>query len=255
MLDLQFNVTAKDLLANVNRNTKQTHAALENLARLFPAHADSSEELSPFLTVPAFESFAQTARAMTGARLIAYTPFIVDEEARNQWESYSIAEQSWTTSAAVMPGSNVATTKNINPHIWIRDATGSDISDPGPAPYAPIWQVSPPPSDTKFINYNLASDRGVEDWISLQFEQNATWSFLSQPVDASSIFGNENYSENDMSGEPTSLAWIPVEETLLSSTERVSGAIVADIPWTALLRNVSLIMKFGKIAEMIGEKI
>ena len=241
---LQFNVTATDLLAAVDRNANQLHASLENLARLFPSHADSSDETSPLLTVRDFEAFAMATREVTGAQLIAYAPFVLDDTTRVSWEEYSVAEQSWIESSALFhPDFDVENIDTINPRIWLRDANRNPVVDPGPAPYVPIWQVSPPPSDTNLINFNLASSEEVEEWIFLQEYQNNSWSYLSQPMDVFALFGEANYPEEDLS-EPASLAWVPVAHSLLSSDEddEVAGAIVADVRWSTLLRDVSEMM-------------
>lgn len=237
-------MTALDLLKDVDRNTKHMHASLENLGRLYPSHADSSEEeVSPLLTVRDFEGFAMSVREMTGVRHIAYVPFILDEATRFDWEFYTLMHQSWieTSAATFHPDWPTENVQVINPRIWLRDAVGNGIVDPGPTPYAPLWQVSPPPvADTSVINFNMASDRSVGEWISLQLNQSTSWSFLSQPVNTSSIFGTGNDNKPDDSDEPTSLAWIPVTESLSSPESPVAGAIVANVPWTTLLRNVSI---------------
>ena len=233
---VQFNVTAFGLLAAVDRNTVRTHAALSNLAQLFPSHADGTEEMSPFLTVQDFDEFAAVSRELSGARSVSYCPFIWDERARMSWEQYSVAEQSWmesTTDAVLEP---------IPPRIWLSDGNGVGMVDPGPAPYAPLWQVSPiPVTDTSMINFNMASDARVVEWMTVQLEQNTSWSFLSQPGYHSILVPSSGELV-----EPTSLAWIPVLESrfAMESDEepQVSGALVADMPWTTILSNVSCVM-------------
>jgi hypothetical protein len=217
------------------------HASLENLARMFPSHAESSAEDSPFLTINDFEVFAMSARDTTWVKTVLYAPFILDNESRSQWETYSVSKQSWIVqSAAFHPDFDWTDVKDISPRIWLRDGNGFYAADPGPGPYVPIWQVSPPPSDTFLINFNLASEEYVEEWINLQEFQNDTWSFLSPPVNASTLFGGDHYHEEDLI-EPVSLAWFPVMPNLLLSEDddEPSGAFVADVRWTTLMRDVS----------------
>lgn len=209
---------------------------------MYPSHAESSAEDSPFLTLNDFEAFAMPIREMTGLKSILYAPFILDDQSRPQWEAYSVSEQSWIVhSAAFHPDFDITNIQDISPRIWIRDGNEFYASDPGPGPYVPIWQVSPPPSDTFLINFNLASEEYVEEWIVLQEYQNDTWSFLSPPVNASALFGGEHYHEEEDVSEPASLAWLPVMPSLLLSEDddEPSGAIVADVRWTALMRDVS----------------
>ena len=243
---LQFNVSANDLLATVNRNAQDLHSSLTNLARLYPSHADSSvTEMSPVLTVRDFEAFAMEARQMTGARVVSYAPLILSEPLRTEWEAYAIAEQSWIEQSASIfyPNETIDPVQPISLRIWLRDGNGEEMIDPGPAPYVPIWQTSPPPvKDTTPINFNLGADTRIGDWIQLQLEQNTTWSFLTEPTDTMALFGEANYpppAENAPI-EPGSLAWIPVEETLLSTEDTLAGAIIADVPWSSLLRNVCI---------------
>lgn len=230
-------------MASVDQNAKNLHSSLTNVARLYPSYADNSEEESPILTIRDWEAFAMETRQMTGARLLSYAPLLSEEDGRTEWEPYSVAQQSWIMESANAFYSDdpiVESIDPISPRIWLRGGNGQDMIDPGPAPYMPIWQTSPPPvKDTWLVNYNLAADKRVEDWIELQLEQNTTWSFLAEPVNHL-FMGGDNFPADDKIEEPGSLAWIPVLQTLMSQEETLTGAIVADIPWSALLRNVSI---------------
>ena len=222
------------------------------MARLYPSYADNSEEVSPVLTIRDFEAFAMEARQMTGARSLTYAPLLLTEDLRTEWEPYTVAQQSWIKESAdtFYPDDPlVETIDPITPRIWLRDGNEQEMIDPGPAPYMPIWQVSPPPvKDTSLVNFNLAADKRVDDWIGLQLEQNTTWSFLSEPVDL--FVGHRDNYPTDQIEEPGSLAWIPVLQTLMSQEETLAGAIVADVPWSTLLRNVSMGRKsFVKIRK------
>jgi len=239
-----FNVTANGVLAAVDRNTALAHASLSNLARLFPSHADSTEEMAPFLTVQEFDDFAAVSREITGARSVSYCPFIWDELARTSWEGYSVTEQSW------MERSTDAVLEPIPNRIWLRDGNGVRMVDPGPAPYAPLWQVSPiPVGDTSMINFNMASDASVEEWITVQLEQNTSWSILTRPGYHSMLAPS-----SEQLVEPTSLAWIPVLESRSAMENvdepQVSGALVADLAWTTILSNV-LPFGHGAVAVVV----
>ena len=243
----QFNLSAHDLLASVDRNAQLLHSSLTSLAQLYPSYADGTPQdasRTMFLTLRDWEAFARQARDMTGARMIAYAPLLLQEDVRPDWEAYAVAEQSWIReSASTFDDPDVTTLPEtiepIRPSIWLRDGSGQSIIDPGPTPYLPMWQVSPPPvHDTTPINFNFASDKRIDDWIELQLDQNTTWSFLSEPWNAGFVFGLENYPP-EQRNEPGSLAWIPMVDSLVTAEKTLAGAIVADVPWSALLRHVS----------------
>lgn len=279
---VQFNITANDLVMAVNRNTASTHASLDNLARLFASQAhrvssaatataaDDAVVVTPMITVHDFEGFAMAARDQTGARVIAYTPFIgntpqdqndaenataaiagANDEARMEWEAYAMAEQGWIqTAAAFYPSSSTSNNvQPIKPRIWLLDGNGDAMEDPTTGPYAPIWQRSPPPpiDNTSIVNFNLASDALVKEWMDVQLKySNDTWSFLTAPIWSSdSLLGATTTTttttdgEQDIEKAPTSLALIPVAQSLYSRDDPVTGAIVADIPWSSFFRNVS----------------
>lgn len=226
---------------------------------MYPSHAETTAEMSPLLTIQDFEDFASATRELTGARFVAYCPLIWDDLTRMAWEGYSVAEQSWMERYA-----HNAVLEPISPRIWLRDGNDDGLVDPGPAPYAPLWQVSPVPvTDTSMINFNMASDPRVEEWMMTQLEQNTSWSFLSQP-DYRFLWSSSALPSGEEAG-PTSLAWIPILErsdsaipdSALDEEEgpQVSGALVADMPWTALLRNVSVMKQSGMVISFCCKRV
>jgi hypothetical protein len=235
---LQFQVSALELLAAVDRNSAHVHDSLHTVALLYPAQADSTPEDSPLVTVLNFEVFAQVARTATGAPVMAYTPFVWDDDARSKWLSYSERMQGWLEYAAAFdPALDARTLEPIKTNLWLRNGNGNGVAmtDPGPGPYAPVWQVSPP--DPAIVNFNLASDISVEAWMGAQVN-GTSFSFLSEPIFATALLGvsSEQVQDNPV---PTSLAILPVAAGLLEPPQDVTGALVAVIPWTTFFENVS----------------
>jgi hypothetical protein len=233
---LQFHVSALELLAAVDRNSAHVQDSLHTVALLYPTQADSTPEDSPLVTLPNFEVFAQAARTATGAPIMAYTPFVWDDDARSKWQSYSEREQGWLKYAAAFdPALDATTLEPIKTNLWLRNGNGVAMTDPGPDPYAPVWQVSPP--DPGIVNFNLASDISVEAWMGAQVN-GTSFSFLSEPIFATALLGvnSEQVQDNPV---PTSLAILPVAASLLEPPQDVTGALVAVIPWTTFFENVS----------------
>jgi hypothetical protein len=113
-------------------------------------------------------TFFNQQRVRSGLEAIIYTP-LVSEANKDQWGQYSYSQQGWIEesraivanaqgelegkSALVGIDSVIA---DIAPIIWEVDPDYNPIpAVAGPDPYAPFWQMSPPPFSPIVINYNL----------------------------------------------------------------------------------------------------
>jgi len=155
-----------------------TRLHVENFVQVFDSVSDTitaaardSADGFPFVTVPHFEILGSHVRAISRVEMFAFVPLITEEQ-RVAWQTYADQQQGWvaesrdfavsrarahgTAGAAEEP---MYMAEPIVPFIYQQNETGHVVPAPGPGPYAPIWQVSPPPFHTDLvINYNMMAE-------------------------------------------------------------------------------------------------
>lgn len=148
------------------------HVSQENVRKVFGhlkalSVATTSQVLNdpnvnwPFTTLPDFEVRGATARNSSQAIIIALLPMVSDAD-RAEWEAYSQSHQGWIQESHGESQLGGTPMQPIAEEIYRRqelnDSTKIPVPDPeGAGPYAPVWQLSPPPplNDTTTINLNL----------------------------------------------------------------------------------------------------
>lgn len=193
----------------------------------------------------------QQIRQSTGASVVAYAPFIGNNEtARLLWEAYSVQQQQESFAASGTSGA-------ISPYIY-DDQIQSRTRDAGPGPYSPLWQQSPPPTTTRDdlgstshyqVNYNLQRNEYVARATAASSIHTTTPSSSS---DVSLVHVKEDLSKTwlgagSLSTQTTEstalLIVVPVQaQQLLSEsttiTKGIVGHIIALISWNSLLQDI-----------------
>ena len=116
----------------------------------------------PLVTVPHFETKGHHARSLSDADVIAFCP-LVSEENRVDWEAYASEQQGWIEQGQErVYGGDYS--YPISPNIMENDdiMNGTLVKAQGPAPYLPVWQMSPPPFDPTVVNIDLMSDPSLK---------------------------------------------------------------------------------------------
>jgi hypothetical protein len=108
----------------------------------------------------------------SGIEGITFTP-LISEANKGRWQQYAFSRQGWIEESRAIisnakgdleDGSALvgidAVNANITPVIWEAGHSPDYIPIPalGPAPYAPFWQMSPPPFLPGVINYNMLAE-------------------------------------------------------------------------------------------------
>ena len=144
--------------------------AFRNLAEIITTASVTTNASFPFVTVPMWEVYASQARLQSGAEIFAFTP-IVEEAEMGLWANYSNSHQGWLQESRnlqqnrkeVVVGSSYLN-DSVAPWIYEHEPTALQkgefvqIRPPGPGPYTPFWQVSPPPVNPAFIGYNFLAE-------------------------------------------------------------------------------------------------
>lgn len=161
--------TMKDFSANHVRNLQQ---AFRGMAETYRVTASRSNMTWPYVTLPVMEVHGSHLREASGVELVTFAP-VVTQEQRSAWrnwtwenqgwlnESYEIAEQQAASSGS---SSNYESTSyqkgSISGDLFRRDGISPDFPI-----HFPIWQCSPPPFSSKFINYNIMGTSWMNDML------------------------------------------------------------------------------------------
>jgi hypothetical protein len=252
------------LFANTVKSASRFHVqnilvALKGMSNSITGEQNrGSSKVFPFVTVPKFEILGESTRRQSGMEMVAFSP-IVSEDNVPVWLNYSIANQGWMDeSREVVVSSGEGSLQvsdylpgGIMPFIFEFDKSSQLIPSKGPAPYFPLWQMSPPPFFPGFVNYNMkqsdaflhtlydavevvheAAFTAVEDISQLagtavKFEDHEAYH-------ASLVNWVKNGSRSTY-GHPHSVIMQPVFKTLNDDSSEIVGLITGVVPWDRYL--------------------
>jgi len=154
----QYAFTIRDV---AHYNARSILESFESKADTITSFAISSDLQWPFLTIPHFETRFEHSRNDSFAEVIAFAPLITTYQ-RNFWEKYSVMNQNWMKeSLKKLENDNMIGSIDpglISENIYTLDDEGRPTEENSWGPFAPIWQISPPPTNASIMNYNLLSD-------------------------------------------------------------------------------------------------
>jgi hypothetical protein len=166
---LQYYLFANTIQDASQSNIQDIMLASRSLSKAITAEAVETNSYFPFVTVPMFEVYGETARVQSGFELIMFSPVVTKDNVPN-WEEYSVANQGWMeTSKSIFLGGDKRRSYgedgaltasdylegDISPIIYEMDENGFHPLDSGDGPFTPIWQTSPPPFSPGLINVRL----------------------------------------------------------------------------------------------------
>lgn len=231
----------------------------------------------PFITLPRFEERVSAVRRSANLEILGFLP-VVETMEREDWEAYSVQEQGWiqesynavATSADLGSGldskSNNSNTDerstpiviipiesptsqpagpvdySISPTISISSG-GEYITHPRKGPYAPMWQLSPPPppSESAVVNTDLMSVPAFRLLFGSILEEENEDTKASSGVAISSVMPLSIYSTNMVSddSEPTgdlsqsarSVMFHPIRESY-GQEGAIEGYAMGIFEWT-----------------------
>ncbi|CAB9508033.1 Receptor-type guanylate cyclase gcy [Seminavis robusta] len=236
----QYVVTIKDTAVDLENSIDDSFTAVTDS---ITAHAQTSESVFPFVTVPFFEVHGHHARDISHVDFFSFCP-LVAEANRQAWEDYSVFNQWWvqgdqietyTTAEQVAIVTN-ETEQKIPSNIYRIDEQGHRTVNLGHPPYAPRWQISPPPSDVIVVNYDVLSTDTVKAIFDAMVVTNS-------PV-MSGIVDNRLLQSAGVTEEaPSSLLVFPVYQNFNYSTPDIVGFLEVLFNWKTFL---SLLLPEGQ---------
>jgi hypothetical protein len=234
------------------KNVKTMYMGIESMAVLFPSAAQHSGETLPFVEIPEFEAFGESARLQSKASMIAFSPLLTSSHQLRAWNAFSSSHTNWTCEGrsidsvvAIIHGSRSAAgmaghpadeeceSVNISSFVYKIDSTGRKVQEIGSGPFSPIWEMTPTPNDS-IVNFNLASNQLFADLLNYAVVSKTP--ILSKPLEERHVFG---LSAAD-NGAPMSVLLQPVYDGFKHGVEhKVVGTVTAFIPWQEFFMDVS----------------
>lgn len=201
----------------------------------------------PWVTMPMWEVHGKHLRQQSGVEMVGFSPIITAEQ-RAEWLAYSQTHQGWIDEARVISG-------NGGEEGYVQGSVSPELyNEFGVMPifpmHYPIWQLTPPPFDPAFINYDMANDTFLINLLpTLPIAREA---LFSDVLDLSILSGTAvsakdhlsfhdilatNLSVDEAYLQPHSLIVQPVFQTL-ENTSNLVGLLVGVVPWDLYLTNL-----------------
>ena len=234
-----------------------------DMAETITTAAINNGEDFPFVRVKLFEVPAKQTRELTGVEMFSWNPFVTEAQ-RQGWYNFTQAEMGWyeESKEIVINDSDTLLTATsyspgtVRPYIWRSTAepdgsTGNEEVPKG-GPFAPIWQMSPPPFDPALLQYDMFGETYVESMLPVMFRTrdglmsalDPTLSRLAglavNQTDHETFHSNCVTSVNGLSSydHPHSVHLQPVFKKLQDPTSELVGFLALVVPWDCYLANL-----------------
>jgi len=234
-----------------------------DMAETITTAAINNDEDFPFVRVKLFEVPAKQTRELTGIEMFSWNPFVTEGQ-REAWYNFTQAEQGWydESKEIVINDSDTLLTATsyspgtMHPYIWRStvEADGSRGNEEVPkgGPFAPIWQMSPPPFDPALLQYDMFGETYVETMLPVMFRTrdglmsalDPTLSRLAglavTQTDHETFHSKCVTSVNGLSSydHPHSVHLQPVFKKLQDPTSELVGFLALVVPWDCYLANL-----------------
>jgi hypothetical protein len=268
----------RSVAGNVETNAHDALAESVSVSRLAMAEALRNNMQWPFVTLSSFEIHAKHTNSRTSAETVIICPFITERNL-DQWSNYSVAHQGWIEEGLKSQDDYNNTTflnDQITPnvyHIEVNDDGNHDIINDRDAccndgyPIMPVWQMSPAPSRSHIVNYNLMSIqhyRDIYDAVLLFRGPVVGKASPSNPLTEDALNkaskaenhrslhahtveldddGLNTHSLNDETSEsassfPHSSLTYPIFENFREANSTVVGLVFSVIPWDSYVKKI-----------------
>jgi hypothetical protein len=155
----------RSVTANVKANVQGVLSATMTISVLFTSEALRNDMKWPFVTLSSFEVYVEHTSARSSAEAVVVCPFVTRDNIQ-RWPNYATNHQGWIAEGfQIHENSHNVTVDPIVPivyHVEISDVGGRkefvndlDSCCDDHYPIMPIWQISPPPTASQIVNYNL----------------------------------------------------------------------------------------------------
>jgi hypothetical protein len=202
------------------------------------AHAASSNEVWPFVTLPFFESYAANIRATSQIEVLMVANLVKEEE-RTLYLNYTATNhEAWVAESHEVSKENVDEFSPTGYTKYMKRLSLAEwIPDVPRATYWSTWQSTPPPFNYKLINWNVASNVDLAALIE-------AGTLLKNETLYSRISALEYLSAKDHDGlhsaSPTPHAYVSrvIHEQVGNDDSPVVGVVTGGMAWDVALKDL-----------------
>ena len=236
---------------------------VETFATTVTSYALDTNKTWPYVTIPHIEARGKDFLNVSYTHLISIAP-IVQPEAINEWNTYSVANQGWiqesykyreqtgytnkgygdSTNNDWNEGIDATVAERIPPQVYRTDEAGNKYPlnqltmDVGAPFVTPVWQEASAPTHVETINFDLYSHPIFQK--VFDFAKETDSAILSPVFNVKTLLGEDALYEVEEDGtiHPESILVQQIYDTFNPATRKVVAALVAVIPWDLFLNRV-----------------
>eukprot|EP00339_Tiarina_fusa_P025870 CAMPEP_0117038588 /NCGR_PEP_ID=MMETSP0472-20121206/27141_1 /TAXON_ID=693140 ORGANISM="Tiarina fusus, Strain LIS" /NCGR_SAMPLE_ID=MMETSP0472 /ASSEMBLY_ACC=CAM_ASM_000603 /LENGTH=1208 /DNA_ID=CAMNT_0004748853 /DNA_START=141 /DNA_END=3768 /DNA_ORIENTATION=+ len=221
----QFNYYANTLADRSYTRFDAVEIKMSTQATANTLNAVEKGEEWPFVVCNTFEQRGQNMLRLSGAESYVTVIFVKEDE-RDQWETFSQVNQGWVQAGLDRRGETDERALPITGYVHTSD---NAERDPGPGPYAPIWQIAPAPVDPLEVNFNLYSDE--------IFKQSLEFLIREQVPVVTQVLNYLVQHETDDHEEPRSCYMFPIRRTPDAGADIVGSGLNC-FKWDAMFKDI-----------------
>jgi CHASE domain len=216
-----------------SRNAISASIGFETLASVYPSTAKKSNETLPCVTIDGFETMAAGFRYISKAAFIHYSPLLKTMAELKQWNHYSVTNRHWIAEGRRhkqgMAQCNLS--EVFPPFVFVPGANFTANPANGSGPFCPIWQMSPVPDTTMFINFDTFSYADTRS--SMEHAAATGEPSLTKPMPHL-----RRLFVVDFDGPMSLLHTAVYNDTVDTSAREVVGFLVGAMGWVTFFDNV-----------------
>jgi hypothetical protein len=232
LFDLQFEDYVTELIEVSHAEAANVFGIMKSLSVAATSLALYKNDTTwPNFSIPHVAQRMIKSRELSRSTLIALSP-VVEEDKRSAWEDYTFSTQEWVNAGLVFEGEEP--TLNKIPFFIHSGTSDSLIPRSTAGPFSPIWQMSPAPTDTSIINYNLFENDHIKTLA--EFVDTNKRPALSKVLDMTELFGTSS-SFAHLGEKPESLLLQPIFEDFVEDA-KVVGHFTAVLEWDIYFTNI-----------------
>ena len=255
-----FRLYAKALTDAALEHQRDIREALLGFSQFLSTHAMTNDLLWPFVTIPLFEAYAETARRQGRLEMISTNTYL-QEKNREAYVNYATDNLKWVQDGHRFQYGHLdhlleSVEQSYHPYIGAFATTESSHDnatttanthyqpDIVRSEYWPLWQSSPPPTTYQYLHWNMFGSNDYANVVSaLQQVKNeivmtpVRLNSMAQPLVAAATATKEQDSNNP-NNNPNSLVFYPVHKVVGASQSDMVAMVGAAIAWNRALQNV-----------------